>query len=272
MPFKKLNMFVKDENVKEDEILTKGIVEIYKEILRGDRKQFPKGTWMRPDSLYNATKCIKYLIEDKLRLTDEEIKNTVSTDFFKNYKLYGMLAHCFESSAFNVINHVYPDKFKPWELKTVPRNYWDDDASFKAVKWLIEDKLKLLNDVYIKRELSTKIFYENGMGSLLNLKFNCSVYNAINFIYPNRFKPWDFLKVPSGYWTKETGIEATRWLIEEKLNLSDTEIKNKLSAKLFCDNGLSGMLRHVFNNSPFEAINAAYPNKFKKEDFKNYCK
>lgn len=113
MPFKKLNMFIKDKNVKEDEILTKGIVEIYKELLREDRKQFPRGTWIRPDSLENAKKCIKYLIEDKLKFTDEDIKNNTSSSLFTRFKLTGMLRTCFNGSPCDAINATYSSKFKP---------------------------------------------------------------------------------------------------------------------------------------------------------------
>ena len=117
MKLKKLNMTNKEEKIKEDEILVKGIIEIYKEILRGNRKRFPKGTWQRPDSIENSRKCIKYLIEEKLKLTDDKIKNQISYKFFKNNKLGGMILICFNGSSFNALDTTYPRKFKPWELK-----------------------------------------------------------------------------------------------------------------------------------------------------------
>lgn len=52
------------------ELLYLDIVEIYKEILRGDRKRFPNGTWMRPDAIENFKKCGIFLIEEKLKLKD----------------------------------------------------------------------------------------------------------------------------------------------------------------------------------------------------------
>ena len=85
MKFKKLNISNKE---KVDEILVKGIVEIYKEILRGDIVRFPSGTWMRPDATENAIKCIKYLIEEKLKLTDNDIKEMVSDKFFIENKFF----------------------------------------------------------------------------------------------------------------------------------------------------------------------------------------
>ena len=107
---------------------------------------------------------------------------------------------------------------------------------------------------------------------MLQYCFNSSLYQAINTTYPNKFKEWEFKRTPKNFWTKEKGIEATKWLIEEKLKLTDDELKEQLSVKLFKDNGLVGMLKYCFNNSPYRAINETYPNKFKPEDFKNSSK
>ena len=106
---------------------------------------------------------------------------------------------------------------------------------------------------------------------MLQYCFNSSPYQAINTTYPNKFKEWEFSKTPSNFWIKEKGVEAIKWLIEEKLKLTDEELKEQLSEKLFIDNKLRGMLYICFNYSPYQAINTAYPNKFKPEDFKNSC-
>ena len=92
---------------------------------------------------------------------------------------------------------------------------------------------------------------------------NSSFYQAISITYPSKFKEWEFNLVPQGFWSKEKGIEATRWLVEEKLKLSDNELIEKLSRASFIDNGLQGMLTICFNNSYKRAIQEAYPDKFK---------
>ncbi|MBQ3422015.1 MAG: hypothetical protein IJH34_10165, partial [Romboutsia sp.] len=68
------------------------------------------------------------------------------------------------------------------------------------------------------------------------------------------------------------GIKATKWLIEEKLKLTEEELKEQLSYTLFVENGLLGMLVNCFKGSPYEAINSVYPNKFKKSFFVGYSK
>ena len=54
------------------------------------------------------------------------------------------------------------------------------------------------------------------------------------------------------------------------IKITDEEIKEQLSAKLFKDNNLYSMMNICFDNSPYQAINAAYPNRFKPDDFKNF--
>lgn len=251
----------------QDELLTKGIVEIYKEILRGDRGKFPNGTWQRPDALENAKKCIKYSIEEIYKFSTDEIVEKVTAKFFQKNKLSGMLEACFNNSPFDAINTAYPRRFKPWEFGPVSNGYWTDETAKRAIKWILEEKLKL-TDTELKEQLSQKIFYENGLRGMLQVCFNGSPFEAINTTYSGKFKPWEFNQVPRSYWTKEKGIEAVRWLIEEKLQLTSEQLKEKLSIKMFKENKLDGMLNTCFNGSTYEAINTAYPNKFKKSDFK----
>jgi len=71
--------------------------------------------------------------------------------------------------------------------------------------------------------------------------------------------PWQFKHTTNCYWTAETGIEATKWLIEKKLKWSESDIKEKLSRDVFLENGLNGMLQGCFEQSYKKAIRSAYP-------------
>ena len=242
------------------------IVEMYKEKLKGTRKTFVKGVWQRPDAIPNAIKVIKYLIEEELKLSDDELKEKLSLKLFSNSSLGGMLNTCFNNSPYQAINTAYPNKFKEWEFNVSPKNFWTREKSIEATKWLVEEKLKL-SDEELREKLSVRLFTSNSLCGMLDTCFNGSPYQAINTAYPNKFKEWEFNLVPRNFWTKEKGVEVTRWLVEEKLKLSDKELKERLSYKLFVDNGLGGMLT-CFNRSPYQAINTAYPNKFKEWEFK----
>ena len=225
-------------------------------------KSTPSRYWLNK---YNGVKATRWLFEEKLKLTDEEIKEQLSVKLFEDNGLRGMLAKCFNGSIYDAINSAYPHRFKEWEFKVVPSGYWDNPENAKnAVRWLIEEKLQL-SERGIKEKLSVQLFKDNGLGWVITKCFNGSLYEAVNSVYPNKYKEWELKKAPKGLWNdKENGIKATRWLIEEKLQLSDDEVRTCLSYKLFEDNGLGGMLQTCFNDSPYEAINAAYPNKYKE--------
>jgi predicted transposase YbfD/YdcC len=223
----------------------------------------PVGYW----NIETGILATKWLIEEKLHWSDEDIKNNLTKDAFKKNNLLGMLSIVFNGSPYLAINAVYPDKFKPWEVKIAPNKYWNTETGVLATKWLIE-KVLHWSDEEVKNNLTMRIFCENKLGGMLCNAFNNSPYLAINATYPDRFKPWELRHTPLNYWNIETGILATKWLIEEKLHWSDEEIKKGLSKNIFNENGLSSMLQYVFNSSPFAAINAAYLGRFKKWEFK----
>lgn len=74
-------------------------------------------------------------------------------------------------------------------------------------------------------------------------------------------------RFPPNYW-KQSGVEEvtaiiTRYFIEQILNWDEKDIKEKTNEMVFRKHRLSGMLEYVFDRSPFQAIDNAYPNKFK---------
>ena len=204
----------------------------------------------------------RWLIEEKLKLSEEELKEKLSVKLFKSNELGGMFYNCFNDSPYQAINLVYPNKFKEWEFNSVPKNFWTKEKGAEATRWLIEEKLKL-SDEELKEKLSYELFKHNGLGSMLRNCFNASPYQAINTAYPNKFKEWEFSVTPSNFWTKEKGIEATRWLVEEKLKLSYEGLEENLSFVLFDENGLRGMLQYCFDGSYKKALQETYPDKFK---------
>ena len=104
---------------------------------------------------------------------------------------------------------------------------------------------------------------------MLDIVFNGSPYAVIDNAYPGKFYPWEFSRCKSDFWNEDTAKRATIWLIEELLKWSKQGIENNLTKKVFKRNGLGGMLSVVFNDSPYAAIDNAYPGKFKKADFKH---
>ena len=210
--------------VNKDDLYKSTAIELYKMLLIGDIKKFPAGFWERPDADKNAIEVTKYLFEEILKWSFDDIKEKLIVALYKEYKLYGMIQQAYNRSSFMALDAVYPGKFKPWEVRSVTRNYWTLANGIMATKWLIEKKLKW-TDEDIKEKISGNVFRENGLGGMLSQLFKSSYYNAINAIYPGRIKPWELSHPPQYYWSITTGIEATKWLIEEKLQWNDDDIK-----------------------------------------------
>ena len=238
-----------------------GISKYYLEEVLAKGKQFPKGVWNCNEKYDNAKEVTKTLIEKVLKWSDDEIKRKLSANIFIQNSLYGMLVILFNGSPYLAIENAYPGKFKPWELPCVSNSFWNLKTAKEATIWLIEEKLKW-NDDDIKEKLSANTFIKNSLTSIISL-FNGSPYFAIENAYPGKFKSWEFSKVPKNFWNMETAKKATMWLIEEKLKWSDEDVRRNLSQNTFKENSLRGMLAILFNESPYRAIENAYPGKFK---------
>ena len=249
----------------------KGIKEYYLCDVLQYGKRFPMGTWIYFDVVdYNAAAIVtKAMIEDVLKWSEEDDVRKLNSKTFTDNKLGGMFDSVFNQSTYATINNAYPEKYKPWQFAKVPLSYWTKETAAEATKWLIEEKLKWSEDTLLEN-LSARIFIENGLRGMLNAVFVNSPHKAINNAYPGKYKPWQFERAPMSYWTNETAAEATKWLIEEKLKWSEEDVVKKLGQKIFYDNGLRGMLTRVFANSPYAAINNAYPGKYVKSDFYGY--
>ena len=242
------------------------ISKYYLEEVLAKEKNFPSGTWKCDEKYENAKNVTKTLIERVLKWTYEDIRNKLTLNIFKKYSVLSMLVKVFNGSPYLAIENAYPGKFKPWELPCVSNSFWNLKTAKEATIWLIEEKLKW-NDEDVKQKLSLNIFRQYSLTGMLNYLFNNSPYLAIDNAYPGKFKAWEFSKVPNNFWNLKTAKEATIWLIEEKLKWNDEDVKQKLSLNIFRQYSLTGMLNYLFNNSPYLAIDNAYPGKFKAWEF-----
>jgi len=243
--------------VDNSELYKLSAVEIYKMVLTRDLFRFPTGFWLRPDAEKNAIEVTKYLLENLLDLTDEQIKEIITNEFFRIHRLAGMLHIVFNHSTYKAINTVYPNKFKPWELKCVPQSYWTSESGIQATKWLIEEKLKY-SDEDIRNYLSTKTFSENGLCGMLQTLYSSSSFNAINLAYPYKFKPWELVSVPNKYWNVTTATEAIKWLVDDVLKLSPKEAIIKVNMTVIQKYGLTDVIYDYFEGSYIKALKTVF--------------
>jgi len=237
--------------------LEKCLINIYEEVLSGARKKFPDGTFQNED---NAKILIRYLFLEKLKLSEADLLGLKLRSILKEYNLIRI------SQYFNIY-----EKFKEWfpEFKIYDWYFWDVNISFWndeniliATDWLINRLIKnniIHNIDDIPKKLTHKLIYKYRLSSLVNGKFNGILYDYLNYVFPNRWKPFQMNVVQRNYWEdKSKLIEAIRWLICDRLNITKREDLLKLQTKDFNDNNLGAAITH-FNCSVYKAISTAFP-------------
>jgi len=245
-------------------------VAIYKDVLWGKRKKFPHGFFKGATGLENASKITRYLIEVVLKIPSDKIPQKVTQRTFMDNGLAGMLPNVFNGSPYLAVENAYSGMFKKWEF--TQQRMWQGEEGLElakeATKWLIEE-IEKIPFHEIPQKVTAKMFADNGLAGMLANAFNASPYLAVENAYPDKFKKWEFTQ--QRMWQGEKGLklakEATIWLIEEIEKIPFHEIPQKITAKMFADNGLAGMLAVIFNGSPYLAVDNAYPGKFKKWEF-----
>lgn len=230
--------------------------------------------WECDESNEYAPLLTRYLIEKILKWNDEDVKKKLRKSTFIDNSLGGLICCKYNDSAFAAITAAYPEKnFHAWDFVNAPNDYWQGvkgrENAISATKWLIEEKLKWTENEIIEN-LNQDVFAENNLLGMLKKAFNCILFEAIDATYPEKFKKWEIGDhVKNDYWNKTEGILAVKWLIEHKLKWNDNDIRKNYSKQIYKDNNLYGMIQKCFNSSPFEAINATYPNRFKEWELPN---
>lgn len=244
------------------------IEDIYQEILDGKRSNFPYYVWSEGDKNLFARRVTKYLIEYVLKWNADDIKKGWDGKLIKKYKLGGMIAIVYNSSPYAMLNDLYPGQFKEWELKFTPTNFWTKESALEALRWTIEEKEQLSTE-QLRNVYSQKWLVKHKLSSPCYLLFRSSPFNMLNELYPGRFKEWEMKFTPSNFWTRETALEALRWTIEEKEQLSTEQLLQVYSEKWLKMHHLNTPCCKYWGCSPFAMLNTLYPEKYKEWELKN---
>ncbi|MEK4433113.1 DUF4046 domain-containing protein [Paenibacillus sp. FSL M7-0802] len=99
-----------------------------------------------------------------------------------------------------------------------------------------------------------------------------SFMELIQHAYPGQFHSWQFKQVSNGYWRGHIGleraVETIKYVIENKCNIPHNKIPQHIDFHFFKQHRLTGILS-LFGDSPYQAINAVYPNQFQPWEFNN---
>lgn len=118
--------------------------------------------------LFNKLNIDSTSKEDIRRLTAREIIKHGGSNALKKVDSY-----------FELIQLVTKDSFKEWEVTKI--KVWNYEKAVLAVRWLVEDKLKL--DKVGACNLTVKDFAKNNLDGMLQNVFNHSILKALNAAY-----------------------------------------------------------------------------------------
>lgn len=132
----------------------------------------PNGYW---ETKENRIEALQWLFDKKLKWNEEEIIEHINTEVFRKSEIDGLFQY-YDCSPYKVIRELYGDKYKPWELQRVTRDFWNDEKNCKeALHWLVYEKCK-------EEEISEHHFIKHGLITLLVTKYKNDVTCALNSI------------------------------------------------------------------------------------------
>ena len=199
----------------------KTIIEIYEEVLSGERQVFPPHTWSTSTSRSDLIKVIRYLILEKLEMSRDALLEVAYLKFWYKHRLGGAIRKISKQDTRAFIIECFPEwNIKYWEFKIAktPVHYWRDETLVAATKWLIEDVLEWDLDK-VQNEISNLYFHQNGLGGMLQT-MNVGAVDAVIKAYPNH--DWTYLKERRGY--KLTHQQAQKIRVEYEQGVSMNEL------------------------------------------------
>jgi len=205
--------------------------------------------------------------EETIDYNKTELWYKLSREFVK--KNGGRSLFCEGKSLIDILKEFYPENdLHAWlfENGNVPLNYWENKENHKLyIKWYLELKGLKKNDV-INYEECYKIKNEDLCkargGSLINLKYNYSVYNLLQSTIEYDWLPWKFTNSPNNFWSGENKKQNTIWYLKwlfDKLQFTSKKDYYKLTKHDFINNYGVGLLS-LFHGKIMDILKFAFPN------------
>ncbi|WEG18491.1 hypothetical protein PQ478_08415 [Alkalihalophilus pseudofirmus] len=193
----------------------------------------PKNFWRNID---NVKWAVDWLIEEMIK--DERIEKFEDIARFKGMKKilsdYGLgsLITYYSGSFSKVLITAYPETFKEWNLPVHKNFYKNELSKEKVLTWFFDE---LHKDGVIKTEddvpkvISRELFERYGLLSFLTHCFNLSIYSAVNYKFPNKWKHWEITRVPQKYWSDPKNVrEAYEWLVNKIIESGEVNSVSEL--------------------------------------------
>ncbi len=150
-------------------------------------KMTPLNFWTKEKAL----QVLKWIIEEKEKLSSENFLKVYGQSWLKEQKLSTPLRVLWNGSPYAMINDLYPNEFKEWEFKMVPNSFWTKEKALNALRWTIETKEKL-TDSQLLQQYTIKWLKRHRLWTPLMRYWNGSPYAMINDLYPNKYSKCSF--------------------------------------------------------------------------------
>lgn len=134
----------------------------------------------------------KWLIRKHLRWNKEQIKKSLTKEVFVQCGLRGFLYNQYTDSVYDALEEAYPKRYLPWELKRVPRDFWNKKRAIQVIKTWLEEKVKWSDEEICQKFTKNYIQKTKPYGGkiywALRRIFEDDAFKALEAIYPNKFK------------------------------------------------------------------------------------
>lgn len=234
------------------------IVSIYKEVINGNRKSLPKGTWEEEE---NFIILLRYVLEVHLGLSKQEIPK-ISRSLIKEQKLWGALNRF--KSVPSLIQFVYAEQYNEFDFSRVPVDYWKDIQNIKnRLEWYLNKEELKIDEIPMR--VDCEFLINRGLSNPLK-RFGHSPFQLINALYPGMFKEIDFKKIPHRYAENKRFLREQFFDMLKKENIPLEEAPRKITQQMLVNYRFSGALKH-HEGSPSKFILSLFPNLLTINDF-----
>lgn len=142
----------------------------------------PNNFWTKEKAL----EALKWTIEEKEKLSPEQILDVYSIKWLKTHRLASPCQLMWGNSPFKMINDLYPGRFKEWEFKVTPVGFWSKCKALEALRWTIEEKEKL-DEKQLLNVFNQRWLIKQKLRTPLQRYWKGSPYGMLIALYPNRF-------------------------------------------------------------------------------------
>lgn len=239
-------------------------IEIFNMVLSGKLIRYPYSFWSGSDGRVRAINILKYLMENVLKWNDDDIIQKYNANIFGKYKIRGILSQVFNSSPFEALDAVYPNKFKIWQFR-VPNNYWKSDKNvIRAVKDIYGNILRVkdISDIYDITN-HEEIFKKYNLDAIPRVQKK-SIHDVIGMAYYG-LEESKFFKSSTYHYDLERQIEIFQQKNKEE-NLSHDDII-QMTMEQFKGTDLFSVAVKKHHLGIYEIVELAYPGEYKPWEF-----